>query len=270
MEDNSIVGNSSSDTTHISDVEQRTQDYRLDVLQLCQDSHTKESWEVSQHFLDKCWVEGDGSSNSESVIYLCPECGAYLHPGWEGTSLRVARYTDIHAHRTRQRRRQRNKRRMMTLQQKKAKELAKQGSSKSTAFVKVVLRDDPDLLFDRHHFRLRCGRCATIIRLQGLKRELPPTKQAIQQKQQSNKGDVRVTRHDQRSSDPRSLRLEASPTTSDGDFLVLPPAPPKPQSKNHPHSNPSSWGLQNPKRGKKKEKVVGKSKLLNFLSSLND
>mmetsp|Transcript_63656 Transcript_63656/g.184635 ORF Transcript_63656/g.184635 Transcript_63656/m.184635 type:complete len:281 (+) Transcript_63656:121-963(+) len=262
-----------------------TKQYQHGVLQLCQESNSRESWAAAQYLLEKCWIETAAPQNSESegTIYLCPQCGAWLHPGWQGSTLRVARFPNHSAiHRTRKRRIQRKKRRALLLQKMKAKEFktskqtigldAKSGESQVE---QVLLRTDSDLFMDRHHLVIRCGRCDAKIRIKGLKRESPPTKQMIQQVQVDKSG-ARVQRHDKRptSSAPLASSNQIPDSLVDGDFLQLPPGPSKATIMNpsitlskHPPVH-----LRNPKKEKKKAKgSSGKdSKLLNFLSSLND
>jgi hypothetical protein len=217
------------------------------------------------------------TNDYEAMIYLCPQCGAWLHPGWQGSTMRVARLPhDTANHRTKRRRIQRQKRRAMLMQSKKAKEFNGNKPTGSTVKVeKVLLRDDSDLFLDRHHLMIRCGRCDAKIRIKGLKRESPPTKQMIQQTQ-LEKGAVNLRRNDKKllSSYPPPPSHSVSNSLGDGDFLQLPPGPSKATTKatNTLLSKHTPLHLRNPKKSKNKPKGSGgkDSKLLNFLSSLND
>lgn len=262
-----------------------TKQYRHGVLQLCQGSNTRESWTTTQYLLEKCWTEMPNSQNSDNprTVHLCPQCGAWLHPGWQGSTLRVARFPARSAtHRTRQRRIQRKKRRALLLQSKKAKEFNTNKHTRTgpqalvSPVEQVLLRNDSDLFLDRHHLVIRCGRCDAKIRIKGLKREVPPTKQSIQQAQ-VGKGGTSVQRHDGRplSMTPPASSIQVPNSLGDGDFLELPPGPSKATTLTNPSaalSKTPPLHLRNPKKDKKKAKVGGgkDSKLLNFLSSLND
>lgn len=284
----------------IHEVETLTKRFRREALQLCQNSKTPEAWRTAQHLLDQCWVDEESlSSNSPhnnvvvSIAYSCPQCGAVVYPGWEGTSLRVARLSLAKAARTRRRRLQRKQRRAFLSQQKQArdtnttKHASKNESSAITALERTILllRDDPDLVFDRHHVVIQCGRCQAKVRLKGLKREVPPTKQNIQRKQMSKGTRVGVNvKSDERKQPVGSHCDTSDPSSVDGpvDFLELPPAAPKKAAfmdtkARHGKARPSPLTLQNPKKGKKNKKGGGnnnnnnnKSQLFNFLSSLND
>lgn len=267
-----------------------TKQYRYDVLQLCQGSNTMESWATSQFLLDKCWLESPTPSTNnehERIVHLCPQCGAWLHPGWQKSTLRVARVPTHHTtHQTRKRRVQRKKRRALLVQSKKAKEFHTNkapGSSNATSnqslesqVEQVLLREDSDLFLDRHHLVLRCGRCDAKIRIKGLKREVPPTKQMIQQNQVGKCG-ASVKRQDSRPlvSAPPVPSDQMPNALGDTDFLQLPPVLSKAKTTTTTTlSKHTPLHLRNPKKGKTKSpKGIGSgkdSKLLNFLSSLND
>jgi len=276
-----------NESTTTTFVDRLTKQYRYDVLNLCQQSNTVETWETAQHLLDQCWSQKDVvSDDCQSIVYLCSTCGASLYPGWDGTRLRVARFPSLKAERTRRRRMQRQKRREFIVQKKKAKEFKphktpqqQNGDKTSEPIVveKVVLQDDPNLEFDRHHIVILCGRCQSKVRLKGLKREFPLTKQIIQQKQESKKRIQNFKQQDKIvATDPRESVKDDVATKSavDGDFLQLPPGPPMTtKGTKVQHSKSSQWTLQNPKKEKKKSKQGDnnkKNKLFNFLSSLND
>jgi hypothetical protein len=276
------------------EAETLTKRFRREALQLCQNSNTPEAWQTAQHLLDRCWIDDDendsslnASNGTVASVYMCSECGATVHPGWEGTSLRVARLSLTKAARTRKRRLQRKQRRLLLSQQKQAKDDNRSNkyppkSAESSSATKrfLLLREDTELVFDRHHLVVQCGRCQAKIRLKGLKREVPPTKQAIQRKQMG-KGtlvSVNTMKRDDRKAGPRSAN-EDSLGDDNGrvDFLELPAPEPKRSTLNtlsaHRKPKPYPLTLQNPGKTKKKKNGDGnknKGKLFSFLSSLND
>ena len=260
-------------------VQQATRRFRYDALELCQASRTEVSWCAAQHLLDQCWnAENDSEvkSYATAIVYVCPDCGVDLHPGWEGTSLRVARFPAVQSERTRRRRLQRKQRRLLLSRQKQAKDTnkdklasAKLKESDSLVVERMILREDSDLVFDRHHLILSCGRCHSKTPLKGLKRESPPTKQSIQRKQLAQGRTMGVKQVDKK---PVEDTIDDS-MNSPSDFLQLPP-PSKPSASTSGKSTAKvpPLFLQNSKKSKKNKRggENKKGQLLSFLSSLND
>ena len=245
-----------------------TRNYRHEALSICQEDSSRTGWEISQHLLDRCW--GDTitkNGKASSIIYVCPGCGATLHPGFESTSLRVARFPTLKAERTRRRRNLRRQKRLRLALQKQSKPLHRSNTpnrGEETPLVeRVLLRDDQDILFDRHHLTLKCRRCACRIRLKGLKREAAPTKQDIQRKQVSTSVSFKTSK--------KTTLKEESSSCNAVDFLMLPPVASKAATTPAPMSVPRQF-VQNTKKDKKKNRgpPEKKSKLMSFLSSLND
>lgn len=256
-----------SDTPEEVSTRATTKHYRLDVLNLCHKSQPDNlTWEVRQHFLDRLWIEALPDKHVTCVSYICPSCGAALHPGFEATQLRVQRCSSLKSERTRRRRHLRKqKRAAITREQesKRSKKNESKGRCDPQSVDYVLLRDDPNLEFDRNYLMLRCGNCACKIRLKCLKREISTTKQAIISNQGHVKGVVVK-------SSKASIKDDSKVQAVDGDFLSLPPVPKGlPASRN---INAARALLQTGKQGKKKKgnNIAKKSKLLSFLSSLND
>lgn len=269
------------------EAEALTKRFRNETLQqLCQNSNTPEAWQTAQHLLDQCWIDGGDDKDHTVAVsaYLCSECGATVHPGWEGTSLRVARRSLTKAARTRKRRLQRKQRRLLLSQQKQAKDdnrnnkyPPKSSAWSSNSDNRQLLREDTELVFDRHHLVVQCGRCQAKIRLKGLKREVPPTKQAIQRMQRKKVAlvSVNTTKRDhKKAANEDSLGDDTDGRV--GDFLELPAPEPKRATLNNTlsaHRKPYPRTLQAPGKIRKKKNGDGnknKGKLFNFLSSLND
>jgi hypothetical protein len=232
-----------------------TSGYRERVLQLATTSHTSESWQTTQHLLDQLWMDQNErplATSGYAVVYGCQECGAVINPGFERTSLRVKRLAKT-ASRTLRRRHQRKVKKLALLQQKQAKDpnRRKQKEEENSHETKtILLQNDPDLIFDGHHLVIRCGRCRANVRVKGLKREPQAQKAAA--------------KHPQKATAKGSAPLKAVPQKSSAtdsmDFVQLPPPSKR---------APPPLGQQGPKR-KPKKPHAAKSKLLNFLSSLND
>jgi hypothetical protein len=241
-----------------------TRSYRHEALNMCQEDSSVIGWEIAQHLLDQCWSDAIPTGKTSSIIHVCPECGATLHPGFNSTSLRVARFSKLKGERTRRRRILRKQKRLRIAQLKQSKVMnrsnAPDKSEEKPAIEHVLLRDDPDLLFARHHLILKCQRCHCRIRLKGLKREVPPTKQEIRPKKisanQSFKAIKKTLIEDQASGGVDFLRL---PTSSNAGTTRVPATVSRPS-------------VQNTKKDKKKkgDRQDKKSKLMSFLSSLND
>lgn len=186
-------------------------------------------------------------------MYGCQECGAVLHPGFERTSLRVQRPAKT-ASRTLRRRHQRKVKKLALLQQKQAKDpnrRKQKGEEDSHETTTILLQHDPDLIFDGHYLVICCGRCRANVRVKGLKREPRAQKAAAKHPQRTTAKGSALT---------KAVPEKSSAVADSMDFVQLPP--------------PSKRALpplsqQGPKR-KPKKVPVAKSKLLNFLSSLND
>ena len=244
-----------------------TRNYRHEALGLCQEPSSHLGWEISQHLLDQCWADAIPTAKAAaSVIHVCPGCGAILYPGSKSACLRVARFPpELKFERTRRRRNLRRQKRLRLALQKQSKPLNRSNTSDETPPMveHVLLRDDQGILFDRHHLTLKCQRCDCIIRLKGVKREVAPTKQDIQRKQVVTSGFVKTSK--------KTILKEES--SDGGDFLVLPPA--AAASKAAASLVPPKMArtfVQNTKKEKKKKlgHQEKKSKLMSFLSSLND
>mmetsp|Transcript_34603 Transcript_34603/g.99684 ORF Transcript_34603/g.99684 Transcript_34603/m.99684 type:complete len:251 (-) Transcript_34603:76-828(-) len=246
-----------------------TREFRFDALQLCQQSPTAASWHIAQHLLDGLWSSEPHADKDMPVVHLCCQCGATIHPGWRGSSLRVSRLCSPSAAKTRRRRMQRQRRRELIAQSKRARDTNKNTqpknklSSSSQVPAKALLRDDSGLLFDRHHLEVKCGNCQAKVRLKGLKRETPLTKIDIQRRQITFEA----------SSSKSKAKNEKKPASTEN-FLELPPAPKASEAKAHGRQTSHLSNAHKPSKGGKKKKAGGgnnkKSNLMSFLSSLND
>lgn len=250
-----------------------TKNYRQYAVELAQESNTEIAWLSSQHFLERLPVSNDDTPISSKIItYGCQECGAELHPGWAGTSLRVCRSKNRNktALRTLRRRLQRQKKKDSFERKKQAKDSnlrsgksnSPQEDSESQPKQFCLLQGDPHVVVDRHHLALQCGRCQTRILLKGLNRESPPTKAHIRENQ-NNRGAKVLTRKESKTLNS----VSRTGTESVDDFLQLPPHSSL-QGKTSA-ARPASSILQRSKKKQKKKNTSGKQ-LLNFLSSLND
>ena len=243
-----------------------THEYRTKVLQLGSTSNTEVAWIASQHVLDELWKdtcrEGPQKTTpiSDAVAYGCQECGFVIHPGWNGTSLRVRRFDT--PSRSFRRRQQRKKKQDTFLREKKAKDFQydrskkqqqqQQASSDDPMSQMVLLKGDTNLALDRHHLAISCGRCQAKVRLKGLKRQQEDSKikrAALVQHQTKKALETK-----------QSSKNQASGSThSSSDFLQLPPA-----------SLPEERRKKLKQKQKKKKAPSNNSKLMTFLSSLND
>jgi len=277
-----------------------TTTYRHETLTaLCQGQNTSlVGWEMSQHLLDQRWKDMTPVVEKSSlIVYICPGCGATIHPGFHSTTLRVSRFSTIKAEKTRRRRnlRKKQKRTRIALQM-QSKDMNRsnvptKANDDGLKMEYVLLRDSPDLFFDRHHLLLQCSRCVHKIRLKGLKQEVPSTKQSIQRvhaistkKNNTNNNNRKGTKKE---------KDEVSGGVEDGvsgevDFLTLPPRPPLSSSTTTakasrvptlmtttmltrvPPKRLISTLDNNSKKKKKGKQPQNQSKLMNFLSSLND
>jgi hypothetical protein len=205
-----------------------------------------------------------------SIVFSCQECGYLLHPGWNGTTLRVQRARKAAATRTMRRRQQRQTKQLALSQQKQAKNhitplqrRKQQGSTIDQANKEEeepprlqLLQGDASVLLDRHHLVMRCGRCQAKVCLKGVRRE----------SQTSQKAAIRQTKDYSQmrtKTNPKKAQAAATAPADSMDFVQLPPtvAPPPP---------PPPLFIPQGRKKKKKGKAPPPNKLLHFLSSLND
>mmetsp|Transcript_20555 Transcript_20555/g.50442 ORF Transcript_20555/g.50442 Transcript_20555/m.50442 type:complete len:243 (+) Transcript_20555:53-781(+) len=224
--------------------------YRESALKLSSTCDAYVGWATAQCLLDRIWDDQKVESGVP-IGYGCQACGFILHPGYLGTTLRLARgKKKSEVNRTHRRREQRRKRKAAIAKekQKKASNAPKSiDPLPKTGTNLVILKDDSSVVFDRHHLVITCGRCKSSVRCKGLKRETPNSK--------SLSAAVTVRNEIQ--------KKEAAPTlTPTSDFVALPPVASKP-------TNPLIQADQQRKK-KKKKKAPPKSNLMNFLNSLND
>lgn len=312
-----------------------TSDYRQTLLRLCHDySDTKIAWDVSQQVLDKIWNDEEASAKKEanghsgfssttlnstgttaaslsssssaspkgttaSLNYACQACGFELHPGWQGSSLRVKRppeFSSAASKRTVRRREQikhkkavmEEKRNRRSKDYKKQQQRSRQQQATSSTSMygatkrTVLLRDDPEGTgpLDRNRLVLKCGRCQDKTFLKGLKREDLSTQQS--QTATPKKGT--------KTSHPKSMRTNAvtkglgcsgGVNNLSENFEKLPKL--SNSNKNNKKEPPAAAGIKKKappvslleqKLGRKKKKTKpGGNKgggLLDFLSTLND
>lgn len=202
----------------------------------------------------------DGSS---FVVHLCEACGALLHPGFSGNTIRTRRCTNNSLspsqRKTLRRNLQRKRKRQAAAQAQAAKQQQSYQQPKSSSTnpqimvvptTQMILQEDPTIPFrlERHHLVLACGTCNHKIRLQGLKRSNPRPpgqKSAVTASKPPNKVD------------------------STGDDLGFVPLPKV--DNNGSNKPPTNLLLQQgAKKKKKKKPKQPANKLMSFLSSLND
>ena len=246
---------------------------------------------VAQHILHALQypARDEDEANCNIIRYLCRECGAILHPGWKGTTLRVqgsSSSLNKNQRHTLRRRRQRKRWQQALTQQKQASKKPSLGSKNQHNLLDttanqirmVVLESAPKLsvLLDRHSLVITCGSCQTKVRLPGLKR---PRKAVSQpQCQLSAKVPVRKKANSSLSEQQNpECGTATTPIPSDLEFVPLPPK--VVEATEAPllnlRSNPATLiqqRLQQQSKGKTKKKKATdkKSKLLEFLSKLND
>lgn len=300
------------------DVSRIRDEYRQSVLDLCHEySSTQIAWDVSQHFLDKIWNsspennDSNGNRGSSShkgatpatvfpesggttatVAYACQSCGYRLHPGWNGTTLRVKRPNpppSPSAKRTLRRRELRKRKKAARAEEMKAKDhrnkrgrratvsgpssgsMAAEGASPRQKL--VLLRDDPGIgRLERHRMVVTCGRCKDKTYLKGLRRgqqeqqqqqrlQTPKTKQETANARASQ--DLRHGAGDLSENFERLPELAKKPPPTSNSIEKSPPGAPMSLLE-------QKMGL---KKKKKKKKGAGNNQsgnLLNFLGSLND
>ena len=268
----------------------KTREYHRKVMDLASSPSNTSSlaWNCVQHILDQMWEGEAGNKDKDfpkattkecqpKIVYACQVCGHMIHPGWNGTSLRVERSPSLKS-KTLRRRQQRKRKKMARSNVRDAKDrnrpkrqhkTSQDEIDASSAYKEpscVLLQDDPNLILDRHHLTLRCGQCRSTVRLKGLK----PDK---------SKGTARPTKisfsskdvgHKRRENSAAQLRKDekgpAASNTDSIDFLQLPLAV-KLSAKN---SAPLTIPPGRKKKQKKKADPKKGNQLLGFLNSLND
>mmetsp|Transcript_2192 Transcript_2192/g.5837 ORF Transcript_2192/g.5837 Transcript_2192/m.5837 type:complete len:307 (+) Transcript_2192:153-1073(+) len=287
-----------------ADVSDLMHEHRRTVLRLAREHRGSEiAWDVSQSVLDRLWEQqsaaaapndpaGRGavasgtaaappSKQGAVTAYACQGCGVRLHPGWEGSTLRVQRpgkWSTPSARRT-VRRRALRKRRAAALAAERDRRVRNHRRTPPSGGAKpwlVVLRDDPVGPLDRNRLVLTCGLCRHKTYLKGLRRDLPvpsPPRQTAASKAPTTPVAV----------PPRTTGGVANLSEN---FERLPELPGKTSKKSKPRANhpptataggatkaPStSMSLLEQKMGRKKKKKPPPSggNLMSFLSSLND
>jgi len=286
-----------------AEVSRLTHDYHKTVLGLTQEFFGSQiAWKVSQHVLDKLW--DDTASNEDpakesditSIAHACQACGYRLHPGFEGTSLRIKRPNPIStiSKRTKRRRLLRQRKRDALDAASKAnrnrrhkappRTLAKTAAAETISYQKLVLLRDDETLnrsLDRNHLVLTCGRCKDKTYLKGLRRdssnaneeaaEYNPTK-----KKNTSQREFKMPKNGSLSENFERLpKLSKAKPLRKGVFQTSPPpnavaAAPKAAPA------PPKGTLLEQKLGKKKKKKSNLSNpkksgnLMDFLSSLNN
>jgi hypothetical protein len=286
-----------------------THEYYQTVLRLAHEfPDMNVAWDVSQNVLDKLW-EDDGNKDSSAedraestaIHPACQGCGHGLHPGWNGTSLRVKRPSRpslVGVKKTLKRRELRQRKRAARAEEMKARDnrgrrhngaantntnaMNTSSSSSNTrtdtaaATSKMVfLRDDPGIgRLDRNVLVLTCGRCCQKTNLKGLRRE-PPQRQNHQPPQAHRTGrrpTVATARTPQTGGGVANLseNFERLPRLSSKTPTITKP----------PNTVDEALSLlqRNKKRTKKTKAISSNNSkgnntsgnLLNFLSSLND
>lgn len=252
----------------LEECKRSTRKYRETALQILVAEQDEVSSQIAEHFLDKLWEEEDVSKGSHTqTMYGCQACGYVLHPGYEGTSLRVKRVTAKKGSlSTLRRRQQRKHQKLAATNQRGSKDTnslnrrTKNSDSESAESVRMVLlSEDPHLVLDRHHLEIKCGRCQHKTLIKGLARERPTTKQDVQ-KQQAVSWSTK-----QRIKKREAASMVQDDVKDSSDFLALPPAATSKNSK-----KPAPKSIPTFKKKKKKRGNQGNNKLMNFLSSLND
>ena len=220
--------------------------FRESALTLSSACDSSVGWVASQTLLGTFWNNQDVVSG-QPTLYVCHACGSIIHPGFRGTTLRVARSKKSEVTQTLRRREQRRKRKAAISKQKRDSNVPRSVDSiRKEGTTLVMLEDDPCLI-DRHHLVITCGRCRSSVRCKGLKRE------------ESNSRGLSGTESPSNLAQRKEI---ASSLKSTSDFVALPPVPAEP-------ANPLQ--VQTGKRKVKKKKTSPpKSNLMNFLNSLND
>jgi len=220
--------------------------FRDTALHLSSACDSSVGWETAQRILEHIW-DVPNTESGQPILYACQACGFVLHPGFLGTTLRLARSKRSDVSRTRRRREQRRKRKESIAKQKQKKDSSAQKNIDSLPKIDnkvVILEDDPCVVFDRHHLVITCGRCRSSVRCKGLKREASNSRSLPAIETSWNFAQKKQT---------------ATPINPTSDFVKLPPFAEK----------PANTLIQTDQR-KKKKKAPPKSNLLNFLNSLND
>jgi hypothetical protein len=237
--------------------------FRQEALCLAADQHDDKAagWHVAQHVLDHLPDCSQKQLNDVAArtIHVCHDCGAVLHPGWKGTTLRVQRCSSLtlsKRRRTLRRRRQRTRQKQALAKQKEAKKLqslehsAKQKSASDVRLVVLKESLDDYVSLDRHHLVVTCGACQGQVRLKGLKKQ----SQEPAQPHRVAKPSRTVPKSTQRIAEKNYLAPRY-----DLEFVPLPNV--------SPSLIPPPLGMK-PKKKLKNKPPAGK--IFDFLSSLND
>jgi hypothetical protein len=289
---------------------QHTQLYRQHLLQLAAKSNTQTAWTVSQHVLDRLWdiqqqqqhqqhhqqLEQREKDDNTTVVYGCQQCGTILHPGYKGSTIRVKRpqtptsSAAAGASLKTIRRRQQRKIQRAAQSKRQLMRAAAKSSSNSNSNIdrrssdncieavvveeRLVLLGDDDMSDHKRtesHLVLTCGRCHGKVCLNGIKR--PSLTGNGSKPAAPERPDGLATTTKKR---PASSATAAEGSSLELNFEPLPPS-----------DNNKKWKAPNDQRqrlgggatlieqrlGPKKKKKKGKgqdSKLISFLSSLND
>lgn len=288
------------------DVSDRTNEYRQTVLRLAHKySSSKIAWDVSQDVLDKLWdtsavaphdgrraQAGSGAKLDTVIAYICQGCGARLHPGWRGTTLRVQRpgkSPTVSSKKTAKRRALRKRHKAALAAERDRSHQHHQNNRRNLPSVDtpaaaaapktklVILKDDPSALgpLDRNRLVLTCGRCRHKTYLKGLRRDLPTQPPQPKATPKVMAGVVPTTPTTNGGVANLSENFERLPELSNQKHKDKPRQPPH-ATKNLPAKKPPSTSMtlleQKLARKKRKKKTPAKSggNLMNFLSSLND
>lgn len=222
--------------------------YRESALKLSSACDESVGWSTTQCLLDRFWDDHSVESG-QPIVFGCQVCGFILHPGYLGTTLRLARNKkNSEVNRTHRRREQRRLRKAAVAKEKLKKVPNAYRSADAlpkTGTRLVILTDDSSAVFDRHHLVITCGRCRSSVRCKGLKRETTSSK--------SLSGTANSRNLVQKKEAVSTLKPNS-------DFVKLPPVA----------SKPMNLLKQMDQQKKKKKKAPPKSNLMNFLNSLND
>lgn len=273
--------------------------FRDDALNLSSACDSLVGWEASQRLLGSIWdgdddepktKAADGAPPDRAILYACQTCGFVLHPGFLGTTLRLAscrrnkKRGDAVVSRTRRRREQRRKRRASVAKQKQKKDSNSQKNIDSLPQMGakvLILEDDPRVAFDRHHLTITCGRCRCSVRCKGLKKDerggvAPSAYRQYRNSSSGNNGRPSAIAVEKtwRNSARREGKAEArtAPVTGPtSDFVKLPSASSLfAENKLGNDAPPIIQAADQRKKKKKKKALPPKSNLMNFLNSLND
>lgn len=224
--------------------------YRESALKLSSACDEFVGWVTTQCLLDRIWDDHLVESG-QPVMFGCQLCGFVLHPGYLGTTLRLARNKNNSKVNRTHRRREQRRLRKAAVSKEKLKKVSNAHKSvdalPKTGTQLVILTDDSSVVFDRHYLVITCGRCRSSVRCKGLKRETPNPKSLSA------------------AANSRNLvqkKESASTLKPNSDIVTLPPVASKPTN--------LLKQMDQQRKNKKKKKAPTKSNLMNFLNSLND